>query len=364
MQATRRATVIGLGLAPAALFARPAQAMPDSFAPLVRKVAPMIVGIAVTQFDRLQQRPVLPRRPRLNDGSPKTGYGHKNRAEGNQPSVAIPDQLELRAAGSGFIIGAAGLIVTNNHVVGNAERIIVTLENGQRLIAAVIGADQLTDLAVIKIGAGRNLPYARWGDSAVMQVGDWVLAAGNPFDLGPSFTAGIVSARGRELGDGPFDQFLQLDAPINPGNSGGPAFNMNGEVIGVNTAIVSPSGGSVGIGFAIPSDTAAPIINALIRFGAIPRGWLGVVIGDLPAGLEGVAITGVEAQSPAARANLEPGDVIRAVNNLRVDDAADLVRAIASVPPGTVEHLTVIRKQQVFTLPVVVGRRPVELGSH
>jgi serine protease Do len=364
MQATRRATIIGLGLVPAALLAPDAQALPESFAPLIRRVASTVVGVTVRQYEGVRPpRPVLPRRAvpetrRL----PNAGPVQRGQAAPD-PEPPSGSEPELEAAGSGFIIGASGLIVTNNHVVGDARVIMVTLADGRKLPAEIVGTDQLTDLAVVRVNAGHALSPARWGNSATLRVGDWILAAGNPFDLGPSFTAGIVSARGRELGDGPFDRFLQLDAPMNPGNSGGPAFNMDGDVVGVDTAILSPSGGSVGVGFAIPSNMAAPVVAALIRYGAIPRGWLGVAVDNLPAGVPGVAITGVEAESPAAQADLEPGDIVRAVNNLPVDDASALIRAIASVPPGTVEHLTVMRKQQVFTLPVVVGRRPAELGS-
>ena len=359
MPATRRAIITGLAATPLVLGAREAWGMPDSFAPVVRMAAPSIVGISVTDY--AGPKPARPRLPRAlippEQRVPEPGL----RAPGLRKQEDSEDGI--KAIGSGFIIDPAGLIVTNNHVVGNATRIIVTLDDGGRFPASIAGADQLTDLAVIRIEAGRPLPPARWGDSARVQVGDWVLAAGNPFDLGTSFTAGIVSARGREIGDGPFDHFLQLDAPINPGNSGGPAFNMRGRVVGVNTAIVSPSGGSVGIGFAIPSDMARRVVAALIAHGAIPRGWLGVAVGDAPEGMAGVAILGIEPGGPAARAALRPGDIVEAVNNLPVNDAGAMIRAIASVPPGTTERLTIKRNREVFTLPVTVGRRPAELGS-
>ncbi|MCU4159100.1 trypsin-like peptidase domain-containing protein [Acidiphilium sp. AL] len=346
MPARRRAIITALVVAPAILRPQRGFAMPSSFAPLVRSVAPAIVGISVTQVAGAR-KPSPPHLPRRNAQPQEfTGGGAVN-----------------KAAGSGFIVTASGIIVTNNHVVGDAARIIVTLDDGQRLPARIIGADQLTDLAVVKIDAGRNLPFVRWGNSAHMAVGDWILAAGNPFDLGTSFTAGIISARGREIGDGPFDHFLQLDAPINPGNSGGPSFDMNGHVIGVNTAIVSPSGGSVGIGFAVPSNMARRIIAALIAHGSIPRGWLGVSVADLPSGAAGVELTGIESDGPAARAGLEPGDVILAINRLPVNDASALIRAVASVPPGSIEHLRINRNGRIFGLSVVVGRRPAELGS-
>ncbi len=222
---------------------------PASLAPLVRAVAPVVVGIAVTEA------PAALKDRRL-------------------PHQAPPVTL---AAGSGFIVSRNGMIVTNDHVVAGAARIVVTLNDGERFPGRVVAVDDLTDIAIVKISSPRPLPEAHWGDSAAAQVGDWVLAAGNPFALGNSFTLGIISAEGRDIGDGPFDHFLQLDAPINPGNSGGPAFDMQGDVIGINSAIVSPSGGSVGIGFAIPSNSARPIVAALIAHGSIPRGWLGVL---------------------------------------------------------------------------------------
>lgn len=349
MPASRRALLSGFAVVPLVLLSPAVRAMPSSFAPLIRRVAPVIVGISVIQYSGI--RPPSPPRLRLPPGTPPEARGYEDRA------------VVSKAAGSGFIVTSSGIIVTNNHVVGNAQRIIVTLDNGARLSARVIGTDELTDLAIIKIDAGHPLRYARWGDSARVQVGDWVLAAGNPFDLGTSFTAGIVSARGRAIGDGPFDHFLQLDAPINPGNSGGPAFDMKGNVIGINTAIVSPSGGSVGIGFAIPSNMAKRIVDALIAHGSIPRGWLGVSVANLPEGEAGVRLVGVDAAGPAANAGLRPGDIVLAINNLPVNDASALIRAIASVPPGAVEHLRMERDGEMFGLSVTVGRRPAELGS-
>ncbi|MCW8306517.1 trypsin-like peptidase domain-containing protein [Acidiphilium sp. PA] len=346
MPARRRAIIAGLAVAPWALRCRGASAMPSSFAPLVRQVAPTVVGVAVTQFDGQPS----PSPPIISQARPGP--------QGYAGATAVS-----KAAGSGFIVTRSGIIVTNNHVVGDAQRIIVTLDDGQRLQARVIGTDQLTDLAIIKVEAGRPLPQITWGNSAHMQVGDWILAAGNPFDLGTSFTAGIISARGRQIGDGPFDHFLQLDAPINPGNSGGPSFDMKGHVIGVNTAIVSPSGGSVGIGFAIPSNMARRIVEALIAHGTIPRGWLGVSVSDLPSGQPGVRLTRVDSSGPAGAAGLQPGDIVMAINHLPVNDASALIRAIASVPPGTVEHLRMDRDGRLFDLSVTVGRRPAELGS-
>ncbi len=310
---------------------------PDSFAPLVKAVAPEIVGITVTE------------------DAPKT----------RSDNGVIPPLAE--AAGSGFIITSDGMIVTNNHVISGAATIFVTLNDGRRYVANLIGTDELTDIAIIKVNLSTPLIPARWGNSARCQVGDWILAAGNPFALGNSFTAGIISAEGRDIGDGPFDHFLQLDAPINPGNSGGPAFNLDGEVIGINTAIVSPSGGSVGIGFAIPSNYARKIVAALIAHGSIPRGWLGVSVQDAtaannaPAG--GAAITGVEPGGPADNAGLTDSDVVLAVNGTPISGSADLIRAIASVTPGVMVVLTVTRNGHMRDVPVVVDQRPAQLGG-
>ena len=204
-----------------------------------------------------------------------------------------------------------------------------------------------------------------WGDSRAVEVGDWIMAAGNPFGLGSSVTAGIVSARGRDIGAGPFDDFIQIDAPINPGNSGGPTFNLDGQVIAVNTAIVSPTGGSVGIGFAVPSEIAIRIVNDLRDKGRIDRGWLGVSVQDLQGGRSntGVAIAGIDGKGPAAKAGLRPGDIVTAVNGDRVDSARGLIRAVAAASPGSAVKLSVRRAGQSMELPVTVGRRQQEAPS-
>jgi serine protease Do len=255
------------------------------------------------------------------------------------------------------------MIVTNDHVVKGALRIDVTLDDGERFPGKVVAADDLTDIAIVKINAGRPLPVAHWGNSAETEVGDWVLAAGNPFALGNSFTLGIISAEGRNIGDGPFEHFLQLDAPINPGNSGGPAFNMRGQVIGINSAIVSPSGGSVGIGFAIPSDSARPIVDALIAHGDILRGWLGVSVEDAPLSGAGAEITGIEPGGPADWAGLTSGEVVVSVDGHYVFGAAGLTRAISSIAPRTKVVLGIQDKEHISYLPVVIDRRPVQLGE-
>lgn len=328
-------------------------AAPQSFAPLVKRVVPAVVNIAVTEGRSPTDVAAIP--PELR-GTPFERQ-FRERFRGRREQVL--------GAGSGFIIDPSGLIVTNNHVVGRADRITVALSDGTELPARLIGSDDLTDIAVIRVSSPTPLPFVKWGDSRAVEVGDWILAAGNPFGLGSSVTAGIVSARGRDIGAGPFDDFLQIDAPINPGNSGGPTFNLEGDVIAVNTAIVSPTGGSVGIGFAVPSEIAVRIVADLRDKGRIDRGWLGVSVQDAPgrAANNGVEIAGIDRAGPAARAGLRPGDVVLAVNGDRVDSARGLIRAVAAARPGSAVKLSVRRSGQSFDLPVTVGRRVQEAPS-
>jgi serine protease Do len=323
-----------------------ARSAPQSFSPLVKQVLPSVVNIAVTETisggEVLNELP-----PELRD----TPLGREFRKRfGNKKEQTV-------GAGSGFIVDASGLIVTNNHVVGHADKIVVSLTDGTRLPAKVIGTDDLTDVALIKVDATHPLPAVPWGDSRGADVGDWVLAAGNPFGLGGSVTAGIISARGRDLGAGPYDNFVQLDAPINPGNSGGPIFNMAGQVIAISTAIVSPSGGSVGIGFATPSELVQPIVAQLRLTGRIDRGWLGVSVQDAD---DGVTVAGVEKGSPASRAGVRQGDVILAVNGDHIESSRGLIRSIAAVAPGAEAKLSIRRKGHDSDVSVTVGRRPPE----
>ncbi len=322
-----------------------ARSGPESFAPLVKQVLPSVVNIAVTET-----------------------------VAGNDPLAQLPPELrkqfqehfkgrreQVKGAGSGFIIDASGIIVTNNHVVGNADTIVVSLSNGTELPAKLIGSDELTDVAVIKVNPTSPLPAATWGDSRAVEVGDWVIAAGNPFGLGGSITAGIVSARGRDIGAGPFDDFIQIDAPINPGNSGGPLFNTDGQVVGMNSAIFSPSGGSVGIGFAIPSELVSRTVAELRAKGHIDRGWLGVTVQDMPVSgraLPGAGIAAVDRSGPGARAGLRPGDIVTAVNGQPIDTARGLTRSVALTPPGNTVKLTIRRQARDLELSVAVGRRP------
>jgi len=331
--------------APASLAQAPFRAgAPASFAPLVKRVVPAVVNIQVIEGGNADASAIPPE------------------LRGTPAERMLRERLRRRAvlgAGSGFIIDPSGIIVTNTHVVGRANRITVSLSDGRELPARVIGSDELTDIAVIRVTSDSPLPATEWGDSRAVEVGDWILAAGNPFGVGISVTAGIVSARGRDIGAGPFDDFLQIDAPINPGNSGGPTFNMDGQVIAVNTAIVSPTGGSVGIGFAVPSEIAMRIVDDLRTKGRIERGWLGVSVQAGTRGA-GVAIAGVEARGPASRAGLRPGDVVTAVNGQKVDTTQGLIRAVAAIPPGGSARLNVRRGNQNVEVPVTVGRRPAE----
>ncbi len=337
---------------------------PLSFAPLVKRITPAVVNISVTEGQAVAEPVAVP--PELR-GTPFEKQ-FRNRSRGRRE--------QIQGAGSGFIIDGSGLIVTNNHVVGHADKIIVALADGTELVAQLIGTDDLTDLALIRVTSSTPLPFVTWGDSRGVEIGDWILAAGNPFGLGSSVTAGIVSARGRDIGTGPLDDFLQIDAPINPGNSGGPTFNMAGEVVAVNTAIVSPTGGSVGIGFAVPSEIAQKIVADLRDKGRIDRGWLGVSVEEVSdhlagpqnprlqnQGAGGVRIVSIDRAGPAARAGLRTGDVVEAVNGDRVDTTRGLIRAVAATAPGGSVRLTLRRSGQTLDLPVVVGRRPADTAS-
>ena len=340
--------IAGCAAAPPAQAQRGLASLPD-FADLAERVLPAVVNISVTS----EARPEVPPEWR---GTPFERYWRERRG-----------RQQTQGAGSGFILDPAGLVVTAAHVVGNATRVVVSTQGGQDYPARVVGSDELTDLALLRIEARAPLPAVPWGTSGAMRVGQWVLAAGNPFGLGGTVTTGIVSARGRDINSGPFDDFLQTDAPINPGNSGGPLFNLAGEVIGINTAIYSPSGASAGIGFAVPSDLARPIIEQLRASGRVDRGWLGVSVQDLPPeepgrrggpASRGVLIAGVERGSPAARAGIRQGDQVVAINGERVETSRALVRNIAAVPPGQTVRLSVLREGRPTEIPVQVGRRP------
>jgi serine protease Do len=339
----------------------PPVAREAGFAPLVTKVKPAVVNIAtagVASTADMQEQMQQQQMPNMPDESPfgdmlRRFYQHRH-----------PQGMQEHAMGSGFIVDPAGYIVTNNHVIDHANKITVTLDDGASFPAKVVGRDQKTDLALLKIDAGRSLPYVAFGNSNTEQVGDWVIAVGNPFGLGGTVTAGIVSAHDRNIDEGPYDDFLQIDAPINPGNSGGPLFNQSGQVIGIDTAIYTPNGGSVGIGFAIPSNIVSHVVAQLREHGTVTRGWLGVQMQPMNAGLakaigmtneHGVLIDDVMPNSPAAHASLSQGDVILAYNGEVIKDGRELARAVANSVAGQTANLRVWRDGHERTVAVTIA---------
>jgi serine protease Do len=354
---TRAALALALAFAllavPTLAQARP---VPDSFADLVDRLSPAVVAVSTEQVVAAPQVPF-----EFPPGSPFGEFFR--RFFGTPGNGEMPEQRRM-AGGSGFIIDADGYIVTNNHVIANADTITVTLQDTTEFEARVIGTDPSTDVALIKIDTEESLPTVTWGDSDAVRVGDWTLAIGNPFGLYGSVTAGIISARARTLNAGPYDDFFQTDASINPGNSGGPLFDIAGEVIGINTAIVSPSGGNVGIGFAIPSALAQPIIKQIREHGRPIRGWLGVqiqgVTEDLASGLGveeayGALVAKVSADSPAERAGLETGDLIVGYRGNRVEDPRALARMVAATPVGADVEVEIVRAGERQTIPVTIA---------
>lgn len=342
---------------------------PGSFSGVVERVKPAVVNVSVKGRGiegKLVGRPEF-RMPQLPEGSPFNDlfrrFFEEHGVPGGEEGSAIPRQ----AQGSGFIIDPSGHIVTNYHVVDGAQEITVSLDDGSKHSATVKGRDPKTDLALIKIDAGRSLPHVEFGESDGAKVGDWVIAVGNPFGLGGSVTAGIISARGRDLRSGPFDDYLQIDAPINRGNSGGPLFDTTGRVIGVNTAIWSPTGGNVGIGFAVPSSIAKSVVEQLRDHGSIARGWLGVQIQpvneDLAQGLgvpegKGALVAAVTPESPAAKAGVKPGDLIVSMDGTALEDFKALPRLVAAAAPGKQATLEVVREGKTRELTVTVGQTP------
>jgi serine protease Do len=332
-----------------------------SFAPLVDKVMPSVVSVQV----KIEN---------ASDTSPNAQVPEQFRDFFEQfPQFRdqfrnSPQRRQGMAQGSGFVITADGYVVTNNHVVENAKAVQVTFHDGAEYDATVVGTDPKTDLALLKIKSDKSFPAVKLADQEA-KVGDWVMAVGNPFGLGGTVTAGIVSARGRDIGNGPYDDFIQIDASINKGNSGGPSFNLNGDVVGVNSAIFSPSGGSVGIGFAIPAAMVKEVVDSLKSDGAVTRGWLGVqiqpVTEELAEGLgldaaKGAIISDLTENSPALKAGLKQGDTILKANGEDIDDARDLARTIAKVKPGAEIPVDIYRNGKPQTVSVTIGTMPGE----
>ena len=338
------------------------------FADLVAKVKPAVISVRV-QMDETSNAPDLNSNeenlPPSMQGSPFEKFFHQYGFNETPGGMGQPHQIII-GAGSGFFISPDGYAVTNNHVVDHAQSVQVTTDDGTTYKARVIGTDPKTDVALIKVDGKSSFAYVNFADNAP-RVGDWVVAVGNPFGLGGTVTAGIVSAQGRDIGSGPYDNYIQIDAPINKGNSGGPAFDMDGNVIGVNTAIYSPSGGSVGIGFDVPAQTAKTVVAELRDKGVVTRGWLGVQVQPVTKGIadslgmkkaEGAMVDEPQNGSPAAKAGVESGDVVTALNGTPVKDSRDLARTIATLAPGSSVKLDILRSGQSKTLTVTLGELP------
>ncbi|MFC5507205.1 MULTISPECIES: Do family serine endopeptidase [Hyphomicrobiales] len=370
------AATLGIGLAAgladgALKFDHPAFAQPiqlsgvqtnlPSFADMVEKVKPAVVSVRVKQTIEAADDG----QGSLDDLPP----GLRRFFEQQMPRGAVPGRPQPRqgmSQGSGFFISQDGYIVTNNHVVDKASEVQIVTDDGKTLEAKVIGTDPRTDLALLKVNEGGSFPFVQLA-TAKPRIGDWVLAVGNPFGLGGTVTAGIVSAQGRDIGSGPYDDFLQIDAAVNRGNSGGPTFNQKGEVVGVNTAIFSPSGGNVGIAFAVPASTVEQVVTALKKDGTVARGFIGVQIQPVTAevaeaiGLKephGALVAAAERTGPAARAGIKRGDTILSVDGVAIKDARELSRRIASFAPGTKVKLSVWRDGKEREIAFEVGRQP------
>jgi serine protease Do len=354
-----------LAAAIALALARPAAARgPENIADVAEQVIDAVVNISTSQKVDARMSGV----PDLPPGSPMEEFFDeffKNRRGGQGGGDQDRPARRVNSLGSGFIIDSSGLVVTNNHVISDADEISVILNDGAKLTAELVGKDSKSDLAVLRVRPDKPLKAVKFGDSDKLRLGEWVIAIGNPFSLGGTVTAGIVSARNRDINSGPYDNYIQTDAAINRGNSGGPLFNLSGEVIGVNTAIISPSGGSIGIGFAVPSNSALAVIEQLRQFGETRRGWLGVriqqVTDDIAESLSikpahGALVAGLDDRGPAKPAGIEPGDVIVRFDGRDIKDMHDLPRIVADTPVGKEVDVVVIRKGKEETHKVKVGR--------
>jgi len=378
--------VAGLGAAvygfspssnPADLFTTPAHAQvnnevskvaqPVGFADIVERVKPSVISVKVNINEKVAKDDSSGEDSPFPPGSPMERFFRRFGGPDGVPGLRGGGRGHaVTGQGSGFFISADGYAVTNNHVVDGADKVEVTTDDGKTYSAKVIGTDARTDLALIKVEGGSNFSFAKLADGKP-RIGDWVLAVGNPFGLGGTVTAGIVSAQGRDIGNGPYDDFIQIDAPVNKGNSGGPAFNTEGQVMGVNTAIYSPSGGSVGIAFSIPASTVKSVVAQLKDKGTVSRGWIGVQIQPVTADIadslgmkkaEGALVAEPQANGPAAKAGIESGDVITAVNGEPVKDARELARTIGALAPGNAVKLNVLHKGSDKTVDLTLGKLP------
>jgi serine protease Do len=345
---------------------------PDSLADLADSVSDAVVNISATQ---MMDEKHAGNTPQLEPGTPFDDLfeeffkRHQQGGQGGQGGKDQPDQKprerKSNSLGSGFVIDPSGIVITNNHVIEGANEVTVIFTDGQKMKAEVIGKDEKVDVAVLRVKSGKPLKAVKFGDSEKMRVGDWVVAVGNPFGLGGTVTAGIISARHRNIDSGPYDNYFQTDAAINKGNSGGPLFNMTGEVIGINTAILSPSGGSIGIGFATPAATVLPVIDQLEKFGETRRGWLGVRIQNVDdtiaeslnlGQLRGALVAGTDDKGPAKAAGLKAGDVIVKFDGTDIKESRDLPKIVASEPVGKDVEIVVVRQGKQITKTIKLGR--------
>jgi serine protease Do len=337
---------------------------PDGIADIAEQVIDAVVNISTSQ--NVEQHsagpaPQLPNDPQLDELF--RDFFNRRGQQGDQNRNQAPRRVN--SLGSGFIIDASGIVVTNNHVISDADEITVILNDGTRLKAQLLGKDTKVDLAVLKVTTDHPLKAVKFGDSDKLRLGEWVIAIGNPFSLGGTVTAGIVSARNRDINSGPYDNYIQTDAAINRGNSGGPLFNLEGEVVGINTAIISPSGGSIGIGFSVPAKTATPVIDQLKQFGETRRGWLGVriqlVTDEIAESLNikpphGALVAGIDDKGPAKPAGIEAGDVIVKFDGKDIREMRDLPRVVADTTVGKAVQVIIIRKGHEETKTVTLGR--------
>ncbi len=337
---------------------------PESLSGLAEQVMDAVVNISASTNVPMDQQRSTPM-PQLPPGTPFQEFFDEFMNPKGENGGKMPPQHKSSSLGSGFVIDASGIVVTNNHVISDADEIMVIFNDGRKLKAEIIGKDPKVDLAVLRVKPDKPLVAVKFGDSDVEKIGDWVMAIGNPFGLGGSVSAGIISAKNRDISDQSYGQYLQTDAAINKGNSGGPLFNMDGEVIGINTAILSPTGGSIGIGFAIPSALAAPVVDQLRQFGETRRGWLGVRIQSVDDNIaetlglgtaRGALVAGVDDKGPSKVAGLEAGDVIVTFDDKPIKESRDLPRLVGQTAVGKTVDVVIVRKGKEQTLRVTLGR--------